>query len=129
MRTLFVAWTLLLLTGLVEGVSQTPTRFIIFKTDADENDNPAAIVYVQFANKMTQIAKITGNAELVDKKEFAEKGIPKNAIAACGAWWAGAGDYFYLLKTPKGIAIYKGWQDEGQQDKGYHWTKLKEISQ
>ena len=128
MRKLLVVWTLLLLTGRMGGFAQTPTRFIFFKTDADENENPAAIVYVHFANKMTQIAKITGNTEMIDKKEFTEKGIPKNAIAACGAWWAGAGDYFYLLKTPKGIAVYKGWQDESQQDKGYHWTKLKEIS-
>lgn len=127
MQKLFVVWILLLMTGLVEGVAQTPPRFIIFKTESDENDNPSAIVYVHFAKKMTQIARITGNPEMIDKKEFAEKGIPKNAIAACGAWWAGAGDYFYLLKTPKGIAVYKGWQDEGQQDKGYHWTKLKEI--
>jgi hypothetical protein len=32
-----------------------------------------------------------------------------------------------VIPTKKGVAVYQGWQDEGQEDAGYHWKKLKEY--
>ena len=54
-------------------------------------------------------------------------GIPKDALAACGAWYAGSGDYFYIVPAKTRIIVYQGYQQEGQRDYNYNWKKLKEI--
>jgi len=94
-----------------------------------ENDmgNPSSDISLKYNGKIMKLANIMGNASLYEKAEFEEKEIPKDALTACGAWWAGAGDYFYVIPTKKGVAVYQGWQDEGQEDAGYHWKKLKEY--
>lgn len=55
-------------------------------------------------------------------ESFESYEIPKNALSACGGWWAGGGDYFYSILGKDGsIEVYFGWQDEEQEDDGYHW--------
>lgn len=95
-----------------------------------ENDmgNPSSDISLKFNGKIMKLANIMGNASIYEKAEFEDKEIPKDALTACGAWWAGAGDYFYVIPTKKGVAVYQGWQDEGQEDAGYHWKKLKEYT-
>ncbi|MCB0635212.1 MAG: hypothetical protein KDC54_01265 [Lewinella sp.] len=51
----------------------------------------------------------------------AEHRIPANVLAACGGWYAGAGDYFYLLQRNDSLLLYQGWLDEMQQDDSYHY--------
>ncbi|CAH0995383.1 hypothetical protein EMA8858_01504 [Emticicia aquatica] len=103
------------------------TKFVIKQNPEDENGNPSSNIALSFGNKTTKVDKVTGNAELIDKSEYLNKGIPKKALSACGAWWAGAGDYFYVTKVENRLVIYKGWQDETQTDKSYHWKKFKVI--
>ena len=60
--------------------------------------------------------------------QFSDMDIPSNAITACGSWYAGAGDYFYLIPDKRNmLKVFQGWQDEGQETPGYHWKKAKEI--
>jgi hypothetical protein len=88
---------------------------------------PRSEVSVNFNGKNTKIAAIAGAAQIIDKQEYRGKEIPENAISACGGWWAGAGDYFYMIPSDKGIIVYQGWQDEQQEDLGFHWEKVQEI--
>ncbi|WP_435355509.1 hypothetical protein [Emticicia sp. SJ17W-69] len=101
------------------------TKFFIKQYPEDANGNPSADISLSYNNKIRKISKITGNAELIEKVDFASKGIPKKALSACGAWWAGAGDYFYVINASNQFVVYKGWQDETQTEKGYHWKKFK----
>jgi hypothetical protein len=110
-----------------KAVATNSTKFIIKQYPEDANGNPSADISLSFGNKVRKVSKIIGNAELIEKTDYAAKGIPKKALSACGAWWAGAGDYFYAIKADNSLAIYKGWQDETQTEKGFHWTKFKVI--
>lgn len=58
---------------------------------------------------------------------YSQYEIPSDATAACGGWWAGAGDYFYAMTKEGSVDVYQGWQDEGQTDEGYHWKLLKSF--
>lgn len=109
--------------------SQINAKFKIDLNGNEFNDNPSSNISLSIGGKVINISSITGNAQLFDKSNFADMGIPKNALSACGAFWAGAGDYFYIVPSKSGIIVYQGWQDEEQEDSGYHWKKLKEIAQ
>lgn len=92
-------------------------------------DYPQTEITVQIGNKLIAIDSILGAAQYYSASNYKEMGIPDNAVAACGAWWAGAGDYYYMIKTAKGVAVYQGWQDEQQEDAGYHWKLFREIAE
>lgn len=62
--------------------------------------------------------------DVISKESYKDSQIPAEAISACGGWWAGGGDYFYLMMENNQPVVYQGWQDEGQEDVGYHWTKM-----
>lgn len=100
-------------------------QFVITKNESDEN--PSSVIEISSGGKTSPVSKISGYADLIYKNDFKSKEIPENAITACGAWWAGAGDYFYVVSSANKLLIYQGWQDEGQTDQGYHWKKMKEI--
>lgn len=136
-KTVFIS--LFLFSSINLLIAQTPTttptkiavsnstKFIIKQNPEDANGNPSAEITLSFGKKVRKVSKITGNAELIEKIDYASKGIPKKALSACGAWWAGAGDYFYVVKTDNQLVVYKGWQDETQKEKGYHWKRFKVI--
>ena len=83
---------------------------------------PSSDISISVNGKVTFLATISGAATILN--DIGEN----NSITACGGWWAGAGDYFYAVSSAKGVIVFKGWQDETQEDSGYHWEKFKEIS-
>ena len=99
--------------------------FLIQVKESDEN--PTSLIQVSFNGHETHIANISGKAALIGKSEYKDKGIPADAIAACGAWWAGAGDYFYQLMNNNIVQVYQGFQDETKSGNDYHWKKVKEL--
>lgn len=101
-------------------------QFIIENLPEDTLDYgvPYAAIRVKACDSLYEIAKVAGSPEVYSMKEFREKEIPGEALTACGGWYAGGGDYYYLvINKNNGIDVYHGWQDEGQNDNGYHWTK------
>jgi hypothetical protein len=92
----------------------------------DEFGNPHKIVRVDVDGKTVVIDTVMVCNPIV-KKEYASHEIPANAIDACGGWWAGAGDYFYLIEKNNQLHVFQGWLDEGQDDESYHWKKVKEF--
>ncbi|MCC6701481.1 MAG: hypothetical protein IT221_08155 [Fluviicola sp.] len=61
----------------------------------------------------------------INKKSFAQYDIPASAKSAYGGWWAGYGEYYYATIENNKAVVYYGWQDEGQEDSGYHWEVKK----
>lgn len=57
----------------------------------------------------------------IDKKSYKQYNIPATAKSACGGWWAGYGEYYYATIENNKAIVYYGWQDEGQEEPGYHW--------
>lgn len=98
----------------------------ICQTVRDEYDNPHSQVFLQLNNDRIKIADISA-CDIINGDSFAQYQIPAEALAACGGWWAGAGDYFYAIREGNHIKVMKGWQDESQTDQGYHYELAKDI--
>lgn len=94
---------------------QAEVKFIIKVNEAD--DMPNSDISISVNGKITFLANITGLASI--QNHIGGEG----SITACGAWWGGAGDYFYVVRSANKIIIYQGWADEEQDDVGYHWEK------
>lgn len=86
-------------------------------------------VYVRYDSINHKVGTCNACAPL-DLQDYHDYEIPKNARAAVGGWFAGGGDYFYILSTKDdGIKVYAGWQDEGQMednDTSFHYKKVYE---
>lgn len=99
-------------------------RFLLKELGEDELGTPHTLVSVVVAGKIKVIDTVMA-CSVLKKQEFAQHNIPETAIDACGGWWAGAGDYFYLIEKNNQLQVFSGWLDEGQEDESYHWKKLK----
>ncbi len=85
---------------------------------------PKTDVMLYVDGKSTKIATIYGEGHNYDKESYKDMGIPSTALSACGAWWAGGGDYFYVVAKNGKPVVYQGSQDEGQKHPGYGWHPI-----
>lgn len=88
----------------------------------DENGVPKNEVILSVDGKEKLVASTTGCQEIT-KQEYSTYEIPDQAVAACGGWWAGAGNYYYAVVKEGVVTVFEGWNEEGQADKGYHWKE------
>jgi hypothetical protein len=113
---------------ITEKTANTVKADLVCVYSIDEYENPKSDVSVMVNGKKIKVQSVVGQMNPITKNEYTDYQIPENATSACGGWWAGAGDYFYISSSNKGIIVFHGWQDESQQDTGYHWEKIKEIN-
>lgn len=113
-------------TGLTSDPPSAKVSFRCESTGEDEHGNPHHQVFIVVNEQSVKIADVMACDE-IPKDEYLSREIPANAIAACGGWWAGAGDYFYALEYKGMIVVMKGWQDEEQEDTGYHYEQLTTV--
>lgn len=105
-----------------EGPSvNEPARLECVSLGEDEYGIPHNEVYFIKGEKQEKVAECLACQE-ISRESFQSFEIPETAISACGGWWAGGGDYFYAIQGKGGVLeVYFGWQDEGQEDDGFHW--------
>ena len=100
---------------------------LIGKDITKSEDLPENQVFLRLNGKEILLDTIN-NCQPIDTVDWQRYSIPPTAMAACGGWWAGAGDYFYALLEKDSVVIYQGWQAEEQEDEGYHWEKKQAFS-
>ena len=61
----------------------------------DSLGNPNSVVSILLNQRKVKIGSAM-NCEAIPKSDYDKYKIPANAIAACGGWWAGSGDYYYI---------------------------------
>lgn len=100
-----------------------PKEAILFCTSLGEKEPgiPLYEVSLMYDEMPTLLDTVNACAE-IDAKDWASMGIPAKAVSAVGGWFAGGGDYFYVIPYGAGVQVFKGWQDEAQEDQGYHWA-------
>jgi hypothetical protein len=108
-----------------ENVEISSADFVMEYNNNDEM--PQTLISVSINGVKHEVKSISGMADSFNVEQYEEMEIPSNALAACGGWWAGAGDYFYMINKGNVLEVFHGWQDEMQEDAGYHWELLKEI--
>ncbi len=79
------------------------------------NDQPHSIQQVNACEKMNS------------QEDYDRYKIPMMALSAAGGWWAGAGDYFYVVVDAKTIDVFHGTQDEGSETSDFGYKKIKTI--
>lgn len=90
----------------------------------DSLGTPHHDVYLVANGVETKVKSINSCSE-IPKSDYASREIPADALSACGGWWAGAGDYYFVIMKDGKPVVFEGWQDEGQKDTGYHWKEFK----
>jgi len=63
----------------------------------------------------------------IAEADYARYDIPSEAIDAGGGYFAGGGDYFYLLQDGNACLVMQGWQDEMQEDEGFHYEQVRRF--
>ncbi len=96
------------------------------KNISTDEDAPLTIVQFSANGKSWHIDSVS-QSKVFEKAEFAQHQIPETALAACGGWWAGAGDYFYAIREGDSLKIYQGWQAEEQTDEGFHYEVVRAL--
>ena len=99
--------------------------FFIFEPDESYGMVETAIK-ISMYDKQIVLTTVLGYGKIYDESYYKDMSIPENAVAVCGAWWAGSGEYFYIIKTETGITVFKGWDDESVNE-GLHWEKFKDF--
>lgn len=108
-------------------VLETPPKSVQLKgkfLKEDEYGSSYYAVLLTVDGKTTPIDTVNA-CEVIPASNYDQYDIPKAAKSACGGWWAGAGDYFYATIEKNKVVVYQGWQDEQQEDEGYHWKAMK----
>ncbi|MEO1261630.1 MAG: hypothetical protein AAFZ15_22690 [Bacteroidota bacterium] len=92
-------------------------------TSAEEAEMPSYEVFFQLSESKVKVADIL-NCETITPDLYKQYQIPKNAISAVGGWWAGAGDYLYIIEEDGNYVIKKGDMDEARETDDYHYKTI-----
>lgn len=89
----------------------------------DSLATPHFDVMLSVNGKEFKIKTINGCSD-IPVAEYKTYEIPAEAVSACGGWWAGAGDYYYVIMKNGKPSLFEGWMDETQTEKGHHWKEI-----
>lgn len=100
-----------------------PNPRLVCETAGNATGAPQSAVYTIIDQQKIKIANIAA-CDSIPPAQFSDYGIPDSALTAAGGWHAGSGDYLYIVREADKLLYYQGWQDEMQEDEGYHYTRL-----
>jgi len=93
--------------------------------DDEQTGGSLTTVFLLYNGNKYKLGTIHGSGDNIDKSDFADRKIPISAIAACGAWYAGSGSYYYIIQKGPKILLYQGYN--GEEDPKISWQKVKEF--
>ena len=92
-----------------------------------EADAPKHEVFIQIGDSRIKIADIL-NCETISSNTYEEYQVPANALSAVGGWWAGSGDYIYVIQEGGNFVVKQGEMDEGKTDLDYGYKTVMTFS-
>ncbi len=82
-------------------------------------------VFLNYNGKKIYVGQVYGDASNINRADFDIREIPNTAIAACMAFFGGAGSYYYLIQKGDKLVLYRGANSE--EDPRIFWSKVKEY--
>ena len=108
--------------------SALPKLSLVCQSETSTTDGvPAHSVHLMFNEEKIKLADILA-CETFEKEDYVQYQMPSDALEACGGWWAGGGEYFYLYqKTNGNYAVNYGQMYEEKVTGKYDYTELIQI--
>lgn len=104
------------------------TAKLICQSTNDTNDEiPKSEVFLQLGDYKLKIGYLLNCAE-IDTANYSNYQIPQNALTAAGGWWAGAGDYFYVIKNGENFVVKKGIMNAQKAADDYGYKTISTFS-
>lgn len=76
---------------------------------------PHSRVFVNANGKRTLVFSYDEGFQTMSRDEFADQHVPREALAACFGWWAGAGDNLYVVRRGARLDVFRQQLDEGTE--------------
>lgn len=97
-------------------------------TQKDEQDTPLTQIALVVEGQEVEIGEGQNITE-IEKSDWETYQIPPTALIACGGWWAGFGDYYYVVREEGKLQIMQGFAGEGMDpDELYQYEAIHEIN-
>ena len=96
------------------------TAQLLCRPQSGSEEIPEAAVFLLVADMKIKLGTAL-NCDTISPSDYGNYDIPASAIAACGGWWAGAGDYFYLTREGNKILAFQGSIYEEKTTPGYDY--------
>lgn len=116
--------------------SQAPrplqVRFEFETKGGSDGNAPHSRVFVNANGKRTPVFSADEGFQTLSRAEFTtqqvprEQKVPRDALAACSGWWAGAGDNLYVVRRGARLDVYRQELDEGIEH-SLPFRKIKSI--
>lgn len=84
-------------------------------------------VYLYLADSKVKIADVI-TCDVIEADSYEQFQIPKEAIMAVGGWYAGFGDYFYLIMEGDNFVVKQGDMDEEREENNYYYKTVATYS-
>ena len=98
------------------------------ETAMDNQEIPISAISILVGDKKLELTKVNA-CEKIDRADYAQYQIPPEAIDACGGWWAGAGDYFYIIDNGNNnYTVMQGMMDEENTSDSYNYKMVMNLS-
>ena len=93
-----------------------------------KEEHPRSVISVTMGNRKAKVTDTVGSS-IISKSDYAQYKIPSDAIQACGGWWAGYGEYFYLIQKGEGnYFVLKTSVEEQQEGEPYQYKEVMNIN-
>jgi hypothetical protein len=89
----------------------------------EEVTGPRHLVYFLAMEKEMKVAEIQ-SCETISADDYPAYQIPAEALAAVGGWYAGSGDYLYLIQEGENFVVKQAIVDEGVDKPGYEYKTV-----
>ena len=103
--------------------AKSDVKLFCINKGEDSLGTPHFNVMLSVNGKEFKIKTINGCGD-IPLAEYKTYDIPAEAVSACGGWWAGAGDYYYVVIRNGKPSLFEGWMDETQKEPGRHWKEI-----
>lgn len=129
MSRLFV-WLLLLVcsgSAVLAAPSPTPPLAWVFDIHPDKQLTPQGKVFLKVGARRVLIEpKSQFEFSTLGRAEYKDYKVPAASLTACAGWFAGAGEYLYVVRRQNSLRVYRRWADE--QAPEMPWKPIRTIA-
>ena len=118
-----VLWGLLPQAPAAPAAGQTPPLRWVFQMHRHSQDDPHTDVFLRVGTRQVLVMRQAPDEfRLAAKTDYKDASVPAQALTACFGWWAGAGDYLYVIRRGRSLVVYRREVDEQAPD--FPWKRL-----